>query len=92
MAQHHTSVPHLVGDLESRFSDLESRFHEAYWESQVRATPENEARRAEIELEDRILEEILLEKARALKIEFCWFCLTVRSLFGRGLVQRASAQ
>lgn len=49
----HTSVPHLVSDLENRLSDLETRFHEAYWDSQVKATPENEARRAEIELELR---------------------------------------
>ena len=49
------SVPHLVSDLENRFSDLETRFHEAYWDSQVKATSETEARRAEIELELRRL-------------------------------------
>ena len=51
----HTSVPHLVADLEARFMDLETRFHEAYWDSQVKATPETEAGRAEIELELRRL-------------------------------------
>ncbi|MBW3594165.1 MAG: M2 family metallopeptidase [Actinobacteria bacterium] len=51
----HTSVPHLVGDIEARFRDLETRFHESYWESQVKATPENGARRAELELELRRL-------------------------------------
>ncbi len=50
-----TSVPHLVGDLEDRFRDLETRFHEAYWDSQIKATPENEKRRAELELELRRL-------------------------------------
>src|SRR3990170_3240713 len=50
-----TSVPHLVGDLEDRFRDAETRFHEAFWDSQVRATPESEARRAELELEVRRL-------------------------------------
>lgn len=50
-----TSVPHLVGDFEDRFRDLETRFHEAYWDSQVKATPENEARRADLELELRRL-------------------------------------
>jgi peptidyl-dipeptidase A len=49
----HTSVPHLVGDLEERLSDLETRFHVAYWESQIKATPPNESRRADIELELR---------------------------------------
>ena len=48
-----TSVPHLVSDIEGRFRDLETRFHEAYWASQVKATPENAARRAELELELR---------------------------------------
>ena len=51
----HISVPHFVADLESRFSDLETRFHHAYWDSQVKATPETEARRAEIELDLRRL-------------------------------------
>lgn len=51
----HTSVPHLVADLEARFMDLETRFHEAYWDSQVKATPETQALRAEIELELRRL-------------------------------------
>ena len=45
----------LVEDLESRFEDLETRFHAAYWESQIDATPESESRRAELELELRKL-------------------------------------
>ena len=49
------SVPHLVGDLEERFRDLETRFHEAFWDSQVEATREKDERRAELELELRRL-------------------------------------
>ena len=52
MAQH-ISVPQLVGDIESRFQDLETRFHEAYWDSQIKATSETGRRRAELELELR---------------------------------------
>lgn len=51
----HTSVPHLISDLEDRFRILETSFHEAYWDSQVKATPQTEARRAETELELRRL-------------------------------------
>ena len=50
-----TSVPHLVADLEGRLRELETAFHEAYWDSQIKATPENEARRADLELELRRL-------------------------------------
>jgi peptidyl-dipeptidase A len=47
-------APHrLVETHADRFRSLESEFHEAYWESQVNATPENERRRAEVELELR---------------------------------------
>ncbi|MGH2694158.1 MAG: M2 family metallopeptidase, partial [Actinomycetota bacterium] len=43
--------PHrLVEMLEERFRRLETDFHHAWWESQVDASPENEARRAELEL------------------------------------------
>ena len=51
----HTSVPQLVGDLESRLEELETRFHEAYWQAQVEATPGTGARRADLELELRRL-------------------------------------
>ena len=51
----HISVPNLVADLETRFSDVETRFHQAYWDAQTKATPDNEARRAEVELELRRL-------------------------------------
>lgn len=46
--------PHrLVDSLEERFRDLEIRFRTAYWDSQVEATPERDARREELELELR---------------------------------------
>lgn len=51
----HTSVPQFVGDLQARLQDLETRFHDAYWRSQVKATPENGSRRAQLELELRRL-------------------------------------
>jgi len=48
--------PHrLVSDLSTRWQDIETRFHEAYWESQVRATPESEQARTDLELELREL-------------------------------------
>ncbi len=40
----------LVGRLERSFQDLETRFHRAYWDAATYATPENEARSAELEL------------------------------------------
>ena len=43
----------LVAALEERLSELESRFHEAYWDAHVEATPERDRRRAELELELR---------------------------------------
>ena len=46
--------PHrLVATFEERFADVETRFHEAYWRSQVESSPENDRRRAELELELR---------------------------------------
>ncbi|MQB00700.1 MAG: hypothetical protein GEU78_10460 [Actinobacteria bacterium] len=39
--------------FEERLGDLESRFHEAYWRSQIDSSPENDRRRAELELELR---------------------------------------
>jgi peptidyl-dipeptidase A len=47
-------APHrVVSTLEGRIRELETEFRSAYWESQVAATPENERRRAELELELR---------------------------------------
>ncbi len=45
----------LVESLENEFSSLEKEFHRAYWDAQIKATPENDARRAELELELRRL-------------------------------------
>jgi peptidyl-dipeptidase A len=48
--------PHnLVSDLTTRWQNLETRFHEAYWESQVRASPDSEKARTDLELELREL-------------------------------------
>jgi peptidyl-dipeptidase A len=48
--------PHqLVSDLSTRWQEVETRFHEAYWESQVRASPESEQVRTNLELELREL-------------------------------------
>ncbi|CAN5593929.1 M3 family metallopeptidase [soil metagenome] len=41
---------HLVSDLSTRWQEVETRFHEAYWESQVRASPESEQARTNLEL------------------------------------------
>ena len=43
----------LVASLESTFERLETEFHEAYWESQIAASPESDRRRAALELELR---------------------------------------
>ena len=46
--------PHrLVETLGERIEKLEIEFHRAYWDSQVKATPENDRRRVELELELR---------------------------------------
>ncbi|MDQ3646807.1 MAG: M2 family metallopeptidase [Actinomycetota bacterium] len=46
--------PHrLVSSLEDRFRDLESRFHAAYWDSQVEAGPETDRSRTDLEVELR---------------------------------------
>ena len=45
----------LVSSLSSRFEELEREFHEAYWRSQIEASPENDRRRADLELELRRL-------------------------------------
>jgi peptidyl-dipeptidase A len=46
--------PHRVAaELEERIRPLETDLHRAYWESQIAATPENERRRAECELQLR---------------------------------------
>ncbi|HYN36558.1 MAG TPA: hypothetical protein VEV82_06230, partial [Actinomycetota bacterium] len=43
----------LVSSFESKLAGLETEFHEAYWQSQIDASPESEQRRAELELELR---------------------------------------
>ncbi len=49
-------APHrLVDAFESKLEPLEAEFHRAYWDSQVHASPENDRRRAELELELRSL-------------------------------------
>ncbi len=49
-----TVPPHrLATSLEDKLSAVETEFHRAYWESQIEATPESMARRAELELELR---------------------------------------
>ena len=48
------SAPHrLVDTLSERIERLEIEFHRAYWDAQIKATPENDRRRAELELELR---------------------------------------
>jgi peptidyl-dipeptidase A len=43
----------LVSSFESKLAGLETEFHEAYWQSQIDASPESEQRRAELEVELR---------------------------------------
>lgn len=43
----------LVSSLSESFESLETEFHEAYWGSQIDATPASDRRRAELELELR---------------------------------------
>ena len=51
-----TVPPHrLATSLEDKLGALETEFHSAYWESQIEATPDSEARRTELELELRQL-------------------------------------
>ncbi len=45
-----TTTVRLVKQLERSFQDLETRFHSAFWDAATYATPENEARSAELEL------------------------------------------
>ena len=45
-----TSGALLVGRLEQRWQELETGFHSAYWDAATYATPESEARSAELEL------------------------------------------
>jgi peptidyl-dipeptidase A len=54
MAEELPDHPHrLVDALQERFRRLETDFHQAWWDSQVDATPEHEAKRAELELDVR---------------------------------------
>jgi peptidyl-dipeptidase A len=49
-------APHrVVEDYEAELQPLEVAFHRAYWDSQTEATPENEQKRAQLELELRRL-------------------------------------
>lgn len=49
-------APHrLVDGFESRLEELESEFHRAYWDSQTHASPENDRRRADLEIQLRAL-------------------------------------
>lgn len=49
-------APHrLVDEFEARLEELESEFHRAYWDSQIHASPENDRRRADLELQLRTL-------------------------------------
>lgn len=43
----------LVRSLSEKIESLEIEFHEAYWQSQIEASPETDARRAELEIELR---------------------------------------
>lgn len=47
------SPERLVATLERRIEPLEVEFHRAYWDSQIEASPENDERRAALELELR---------------------------------------
>ncbi|HET7481307.1 MAG TPA: M2 family metallopeptidase [Actinomycetota bacterium] len=47
------SAPRLVESLGAKIEELESGFHRAFWESQIHATPQNDATRAELEIELR---------------------------------------
>jgi peptidyl-dipeptidase A len=47
------SPQHLADILNDRIEPLDVELHRAYWDSQVKATPENDHRRAEVELELR---------------------------------------
>jgi peptidyl-dipeptidase A len=49
----HTSSHGLVDTLSERIEELEIEFHRAYWDAQAKATPENDRRRADLELELR---------------------------------------
>ena len=50
---HRPSAPQLVEQLARKIESLEPEFHRAFWESQVAATPENDAKRSQLEIELR---------------------------------------
>lgn len=60
-------IHRFVTDISSKIEDLEVRFHEAYWASQIEASEENDKKRAELELELSELkgDPIALEKINA---------------------------
>lgn len=45
----------MVEDLEEKIRSIEVEFHRAYWDSQIQASPANDSRRAELEIELRRL-------------------------------------
>ncbi|HVL64687.1 MAG TPA: M2 family metallopeptidase [Actinomycetota bacterium] len=54
MSRELTESPHRVAErIEGAIEQLENEFHRAYWDSQVRVSPDTERRRAELELELR---------------------------------------
>lgn len=57
------SLARRLGDA---IEDLETRFNIAYWESQVEASPENDKRRADLELE---LREFLSDREALVQVE-----------------------
>ncbi|MGI8407840.1 MAG: M2 family metallopeptidase [Actinomycetota bacterium] len=57
------SLARRLGDA---LEDLETRFNEAYWASQIEATPENDKRRAHLELE---LRELLSDREALHEVE-----------------------
>ncbi|MBA2724662.1 MAG: M2 family metallopeptidase, partial [Actinobacteria bacterium] len=57
------SLARRLGDA---IEDLETRFNEAYWASQIESTPENDKRRSDLELE---LRELLSDKEALYEVE-----------------------
>ena len=48
------TAPHSLAEaLSERIEKLETEFHRAYWDAQIKANPENDRRRADLELELR---------------------------------------
>ncbi|MFP5298211.1 MAG: M2 family metallopeptidase [Actinomycetota bacterium] len=60
-------IHRFVTDIGRRIEDIEIRFHEAYWRSQIEASEANDSARAELELQLRELkgDPVALEKINA---------------------------